>query len=115
MMASRRLVLSPLAKDDLTNIFQFGAQTWGLAQASSYLESIKEQLATLMVYPLIGVERAKLLEGARSIPVENHVIFYRVQSTKVEILRILHEKQDPERHINPPSARPRERRASRDA
>jgi len=30
---------------------------------------------------------------------ESHVVFYQVQSNHIEIVRVLHARQDPNRHI----------------
>ena len=44
-------------------------------------------------------ERPELLPDIRSFPIEGHALFYRIASNKVEIIRILHGRQDPQRHL----------------
>jgi len=98
-MSRYDLVVSPLSRDDLKGIYQYGVRNWGASQAAAYLELFKNHLWNLTEQPKIGVEREVLLPGLRSFLVESHVVFYRLQNRRIEIVRILHGKQDPQRHI----------------
>jgi len=98
-MASHQLVIAPAAKNDLKDIFQYGLRQWGQAQSESYLSTIKNQFWLLTQQPLMGIERPELLPDTRSIPIESHTLFYRVISSRVEIIRVLHGRQDPQRHL----------------
>jgi len=47
----------------------------------------------------IGTTRPEIRESVRSFPVPPHVIFFRYLGTEqVQVVRILHERQDVERH-----------------
>ena len=35
----------------------------------------------------------------RSLPIQSHILFYRVAANNVEIIRVLHGRQDPLRHM----------------
>ena len=94
-----RLVLSPPAQQDLQSIYQFGLRIWGPNQSSAYLHDLKEYLWILTTQPIMGVERTELAVGMRSFPVKSHVVFYRVETNQVQIVRVLHGRQDPHRHI----------------
>lgn len=98
-MPVHQLVIAPAAKTDLKDIYQYGLRQWGQTQSENYLENIKEQFWTLIEHPLIGVDRSELLSSARSLPIESHSLFYRVTSNTVEIIRVLHSRQDPQRHL----------------
>ena len=98
-MASRQLVIAPAARNDLKEIYQYGLRQWGPAQSESYLSTIKNQFWLLTQQPLIGTERPELLPDTRSLPVESHTLFYRVTTNRVEIIRVLHGRQDPQRHL----------------
>ena len=98
-MPAHQLVIAPAAKTDLKDIYQYGLRQWGQNQSESYLEYIKEQFWTLTEQPLIGVDRSELLPGARSLPIESHTLFYRVTPDTLEIIRVLHDRQDPQRHL----------------
>ena len=98
-MPAHQLVIAPAAKTDLKDIYQYGLRRWGQAQSDSYLETIKNQFWSITEQPLIGVERSDLLLGARSLPIESHTLFYRITTDTVEIIRVLHGRQDPQRHL----------------
>jgi len=98
-MPARQLVIAPAAKADLKEIYQYGLRQWGQAQSDSYLENLKDHFWSLTEQPLIGIDRPELLPGARSLPIESHALFYRVTADTVEIIRVLHGRQDPQRHL----------------
>jgi toxin ParE1/3/4 len=98
-MASHQLVIAPAAKNDLKDIYQYGLRQWGQTQSESYLSAIKSQFWLLIQQPLMGTDRSELLPDTRSIPIESHTLFYRVISSRVEIIRVLHGRQDPQRHL----------------
>jgi toxin ParE1/3/4 len=98
-MASHQLVIAPAAKNDLKDIYQYGLRQWGQAQSENYLATMKNQFWLLTQQPLMGTERNELLPEARSLPIESHTLFYRVTANTVEIIRVLHGRQDPQRHL----------------
>ena len=98
-MNSQILVISPLARDDLKTIYQYGVVTWGKSQASCYLGNLKNQFWNLARHPKMGMERDELLSTMRSHVVESHVVFYRLKGKQVEIIRVLHGRQVPQRYI----------------
>jgi toxin ParE1/3/4 len=98
-LASHQLVIAPAVKNDLKDIYQYGLRQWGQAQSESYLSTIKNQFWLLTEQPLIGIERPELLPDTRSLPIESHTLFYRVTANRVEIIRVLHGRQDPHRHL----------------
>ena len=98
-MSAHQLVIPPAAKADLKDIYQYGLRQWGQAQSDIYLENLKDHFWSLTKQPLMGVERPELLPGTRSLSIESHTLFYRVNSDRVEIIRVLHGRQDPQRHL----------------
>ena len=98
-MAPHQLVIAPAAKNDLKEIYQYGLRQWGQAQSENYLSTIKNQFWLLTQQPLIGTERPELLPDVRSLPINSRTLFYRVTTTRVEVIRVLHGRQDPQRHL----------------
>lgn len=98
-MPTHQLIIAPAAKADLKDIYQYGLRQWGQAQSEAYLEILKVKFWSLTEQPLMGTERPELLAGMRSLPIESHILFYRVTTTNVEIIRVLHGRQDPARHL----------------
>ena len=99
MGSSVKLVFSPLARDDLRATFQYGCLHWGRLRSQRYMEHIKEQIQYLTKHPELGVSREEIMEGVRSLSIDSHVIFYRCKSNQIEIIRLLHGRQDPQRHL----------------
>ena len=98
-MSSHQLVIAPAAKADLKEIYQHGLRQWGQAQSDNYLNKLKDLFWSLTEQPMMGVERSELLLGARSLTIESHALFYRVSNDTIEIIRVLHGRQDPQRHL----------------
>ncbi|MDT8397080.1 MAG: type II toxin-antitoxin system RelE/ParE family toxin [Pseudomonadales bacterium] len=98
-MPTYQLFISPAAREDLKGIYQFGLRQWGKTQSDNYLGLIKDQLWSLTEQALMGLERPELLPDARSLPMQSHTLFYRVTANRVEIIRVLHGRQDPQRHL----------------
>jgi toxin ParE1/3/4 len=95
----KRLVVSDAAHTDLRNIAAYTEREWGVAQKEKYLSAISERFALLLLRPEIGVERADLATGYRSLIVGRHVIFYRAKGEGVFIVRVLHQRMDVKRHL----------------
>lgn len=98
-MPVQQLVIAPLARDDLKNIYQYGRRQWGKARSDGYMAILQEQLWSLTEQPFMGIERPELLPDVRSLAIQSHTVFYRVVAKRIEIIRVLHGRQDPERHL----------------
>lgn len=95
-----RLVISHLAQNDLKEIYQYGRRNWSSAKSESYLNEIKNQMWMLTQQPLIGIDRSELSKEIRSLMINSHTVFYRVRANNIEIIRVLHNRQDPSRHFS---------------
>ncbi len=87
------------AKQDLKNIWLYTYETWGEAQADQYFDELDNGLKTLGHNPDIGKNRDSIREGYRSFQINRHVVFYKVASSTIQIVRVLHVRMDPERHL----------------
>ncbi|WP_274534121.1 type II toxin-antitoxin system RelE/ParE family toxin [Photorhabdus khanii] len=51
-------------------------------------------------HPSPGRDRSEDLHyGVLSFPVESHIIYYREVPTGIEVLGVLHQAQDPHKHL----------------
>ena len=91
--------LSQAAQDDLREIKRFSQMNWGKQQTQNYLSDTQTRLKSLTATPEIGKKRDAILPGLRSLSVGNHVIFYRIGDSSIEIARILHKRMDVEIHL----------------
>lgn len=88
------LIISPAARDDLQGIFRFSVEIWGRQKAEDYLEQLSLHIHKLLATPRLGISREEILPGLRSLRVARHVVFYRIERDRVEVIRVLSERQD---------------------
>ena len=91
--------LTPLAEEDLFNIILSTIESWGSAQAKAYAQTIDAALLKLAQYPDFGRERSDIYNGAKSFPVEKHIVFYQIGDNGIDVARILHQRMDPSKHF----------------
>lgn len=84
----------PLADDDLLAAWLHIATNNPVA-ADEYLDRIHHVCSLIADNPTMGVDRDELGDGARSFPVENHVIFYVEKDAGITVLRVWPSAQDP--------------------
>lgn len=85
--------LSPQAEADLDDIWTYYARR-DAVEADLFTYQILERCLLLASQPLMGRERPELADGLRSLALGKYVIFYRLHSNGVEIVRILHGSRD---------------------
>jgi toxin ParE1/3/4 len=89
----RQIVVSRDAETDLILIWVYYAES-SEGAARRIRDEITSKFNLLLQFPHIGRSREDLQHGYRSIPVGNHVVFYREIENGVEIMRVLHGAQD---------------------
>jgi toxin ParE1/3/4 len=89
-----RLIWSDDADADLLAIWRFGADEWSPTIADEHLKDIDETCRLLLEAPDLGRARDDIMIGVRSIPLDPHTIYYRVSVAGIEILRVLHQRED---------------------
>jgi toxin ParE1/3/4 len=95
-MAAARdlLVWSAEAGADLLSIWQFGAHEWSLTAADDHQRALERATRRLLENAQLGRSRDELILGLRSIVVDPHVVFYRISSTAIEIVRVVNQRED---------------------
>ncbi len=74
-------------------------ENYGLQQKNTYLEMLHHRVREAATNPEKGQERSDIKAGHFSIRVEKHHIYYRVGDTHVEIIDVLHQSMEPNRHL----------------
>lgn len=90
--------LSPLARADLEDIWRYTFDNWSLEQADRYHGTIMTAIRALADGSLIG-SHASIRPGYFKLRAGSHVLFYRITGTNLEIMRILHQRMDVDRHL----------------
>lgn len=93
------IVKRPRAKQDLKNIWHYSFDKWGEKQADKYLVELDMGIAKLRTNPKLGKSRDTLRPGYRSLRVNEHVIYYVLTPSVIRIVRILHVRMDPDKHL----------------
>lgn len=94
------VVLSPKAKADLSDVWDYTFSELGVEQAEKYIRELwatmQEQSRDLTKSVDIGDVR----KGYRKVRSGSHVIFFKVtRDGAVDVVRILHQKMDFDRHL----------------
>jgi toxin ParE1/3/4 len=83
----------PRAKADRLDIWlHIAADSLNAADRLTY--RIDEVVEMLVTHPEAGPERTTLAPGLRAFPIESFVIYYRVETSYIDIVRILHAARD---------------------
>jgi len=90
---------SQQAKNDLKEIYFYTFHKWGDKKAVEYLMQIDAGLQELINNPKLGKTRDYIREGYRSIHINRHVIFYIVEGSEIYVVRVLHERMLPSKHL----------------
>ena len=93
------LNLAQSAVHDLEKIADYSLSNWGQKQSDDYLDEFEKAFHLLLDNPGLGKSRADIKPGYRSLPIEKHIIFYRIAEQSLEILRILHSSMDMPQHL----------------
>lgn len=89
------VALRPLARQDLADIYDYSRATFGDPTAERYITAFFEAFDALSTTPNLGVVCDDIRQGYRRLPVRKHVVFYRVEVERVEVIRILHRRMLP--------------------
>ena len=87
-------VLSEVADNDLEAIFDYTENEFGFNQAVNYLTELETVFLQLVANPRIGRNRDEIKKGLYSISEQEHIVFYRLFSSKIRIVRVLHGSRD---------------------
>src|ERR1700674_3298165 len=88
------LVWSKDAEDDLLSIWRYGVDEWSATAAEEYERSLWRACNRLIENSQLGRPRDELIRGLRSIPADPYVVFYRIAMMNIEVVRVLHQRED---------------------
>ena len=90
--------LSPMAEDDLEEIWLYTFRQWSLEQADKYHRDIMAAIEGLASGRIIG-QRTDVREGYWKYKVGMHVVFFRCLDDYLDVIRILHGRMDVDMHL----------------
>jgi len=92
--------LSRRAEADLESIYDYTLAIWSRTQADKYYGELAEGFEELVSGRRKGRD-AGLGAGIMKSQTGSHVVFYRLSANGIDILRVLHQSMDAERHFKP--------------
>jgi toxin ParE1/3/4 len=97
--------ISNPAEIDLKNIADYTSKEWGELQKYAYLGLFKQSFISLnqnqgsnKISPLVK-DRKDIDVGLLSYGVKKHVVYFRETEQELLIVRVLHSRMDPEKHL----------------
>ena len=95
----RKIHVHALAESDLIEIWQYSFEEWGEARADKYLDELDSGIQALTGNPALGIKRDYVRDEYRVLFVGSHAVYYTVTPTAIHVIRVLHGRMDPERHL----------------
>jgi toxin ParE1/3/4 len=87
------------AELDLAEIAAYTVQKWGAVQCAVYLRDLRDCCQRLADNPMLGrVDTAR--PRYRRYECGRHVVFFRRETAALVVVRILHQRQLPEPHLD---------------
>jgi len=94
----KAVTFTPLAKNDINDIWDYTIKAWGQKQAVSYTQALRDAAQGLADGRSIG-RSVTVRPGYFKHKSGEHFLFYKEHKTEIKIIRILHTRMDVERHL----------------
>ena len=91
--------LTPAAERDLEAIWIYTLRKWGLEQADRYIDILTATFTELAQSPKTAPACDQICPGYRRRSVERHIIYFRITTYGIAIVRVLHDRMDAPRHL----------------
>jgi toxin ParE1/3/4 len=95
----RRLELTESARADLKSIRRYFLPAWGGERTERYMVALRDTMESLLSGRAVGREREDLRPRLRMATSGRHRIFFEVDSSRVMVIRVLHDRMDYGRHL----------------
>lgn len=91
--------LTPAAQRDLSSIWDYAQERWDARQAETYVQEIRAAVERIAADPSRGRTCDEIRAGYRRYSIGSHLLFYIERPDGVDVIRILHQRMDPTRHL----------------
>lgn len=91
--------ISEDAKTDIRKIYIYSYQKFGEEKADEYVDGLDIKLKDLPGV-LVSSDYSFVRDGLKRSNYESHAVYYRIEDSDVIVLRVLHQRMDPARHID---------------
>ena len=86
---SRTYEITTAASQDVDAILSRLASLGGFSTAETFLDRLNSKLKNIAAFPLMGIARPEWGEFHRTVPIDRHIVIYRVTDDVVEIIRVM--------------------------
>ena len=94
-----RVTLTPMAKADLADIWDFTFARWGMGQAEKYVRDLWAAIEKQVTHLANSIDIGDVRPGYRKVNAGSHVIFFKMTPGGIDVVRILHQKMDFNRNL----------------
>lgn len=92
--------ISHRAKQDIEDIWIYSFKKWGEKQADRYFDKLSISInETLLENPKIGITCNDIRVGYRQYQVNKHIIFYKLTSNTIYIIRLFYKNMEFKKHF----------------
>lgn len=91
--------VSPLAEEDLEEIWLYTFEQWSTSQADIYINSFVATFEELALGKKLG-RPCDIRAGYKKYLCGSHMIYFLEYADRIAIIRVLHQKQDVMRHLD---------------
>jgi len=95
----RRLLFTPAAEEDLEQIWTYTVSEWGRQQAETYVRDLQSRCRALVLGQVRVRSAEHIRSGYKTMISGKHILFFQETEADVIIVRILHQKMVPDRHL----------------
>jgi toxin ParE1/3/4 len=99
MTNHKRFQLRPLAERDLERIYDYCLQEFGGARADQYIRDLDTAFHKLADNPSLAKNYTFVRSNLLAYQVVSHVVFFKLATNGITIVRVLHKSMDYGRHL----------------
>lgn len=97
----RRLDLTEIARADLKSIRRYSQRTWGLERTAQYMAELRAAMKGLVAGTVVSRNRDDIRPGLQMVTSGRHCVFFEADQSHILVVRVLHDRMDYQRHIDP--------------
>lgn len=97
----KRLDLTEIARTDLRSIRRYSLRTWGEERTTEYMGALRDTMKRLLAGTALSRPRDDLRLGLQMTTSGRHCIFFEAGSSRILVIRVLHDRMDYRRHLEP--------------
>lgn len=95
----KTVILLPLAKGDLADIWAYSVERWGAEPADLYISKFASIFSEMAEGEPVGSSADWIKPNLRRVLVGQHAVYFRESAQAVHVIRVLHQRMDAGRRV----------------